>query len=35
MSDEEDAEEYLLGFLDGDASSEEDSPGNSRDCNIS
>ncbi|TKY48488.1 DDB1- and CUL4-associated factor 8 [Spatholobus suberectus] len=35
VSDEEDAEGYLLGFLDGDASSEEDSPGNSRDCNIS
>ncbi|XP_028187748.1 DDB1- and CUL4-associated factor 8-like isoform X2 [Glycine soja] len=35
VSDEEDAEGYLLGFLDGDASSEEDYPGNSRDCNIS
>ncbi|KHN33442.1 DDB1- and CUL4-associated factor 8-like [Glycine soja] len=35
VSDEEDAEGYLLGFSDGDASSEEDSPGNSRDCNIS
>ncbi|KAL2332066.1 hypothetical protein Fmac_019647 [Flemingia macrophylla] len=35
VSDEEDAEGYLLGFLDGDASSEEDSPRNSRDCNIS
>lgn len=35
VSDEEDADGYLLGFLDGDASSEEDSSGNSRDCNIS
>ncbi|KAK7272118.1 hypothetical protein RJT34_28526 [Clitoria ternatea] len=35
VSDDEDAEGYLLGCLDGDASSEEDSPGNSRDCNIS
>ncbi|XP_047160574.1 protein ALTERED SEED GERMINATION 2 [Vigna umbellata] len=35
MSDDDDAEGYLLGRLDGDSSSEEDSPGNSRDCNIS
>jgi len=35
VSDEEDAEGHLLGLLDGDVSSEEDSPGNSRDCNIS
>ncbi|XP_027343567.1 DDB1- and CUL4-associated factor 8 [Abrus precatorius] len=35
VSDDEDAEGYLLGFLDGDASSDEDSPRNSRDCNIS
>jgi WD repeat-containing protein 42A len=35
VSDDEEAEEYLLGLLDGDISSEEDSSGNSRDCNIS
>lgn len=35
VSDDEDAEDYFLGLLDGDVSSEEDSSGNSRDCNIS
>ncbi|MCI06071.1 DDB1- and CUL4-associated factor 8-like [Trifolium medium] len=35
VSDDEDEEVYLLGLLDGDISSEEDSSGNSRDCNIS
>lgn len=35
VSDDEDAEGYLLGLSDGDATSEEDSSGNSRDCNIS
>lgn len=35
VSDDEDAEGYILGLSDGDASSEEDSIGNSRDCNIS
>ncbi|KAK3018810.1 hypothetical protein RJ639_003042 [Escallonia herrerae] len=35
-SDEEDEREaYLLGFSDGDGSSEEGTTGNSRDCNIS
>lgn len=35
VSDDEDEEKYLLGLLDGDLSSEEDSSANSRDCNIS
>ncbi|CAJ2660628.1 unnamed protein product [Trifolium pratense] len=35
VSDDEDEEVYLLGLVDGDISSEEDSSGNSRDCNIS
>ena len=34
VSDEEDAEGYILGFSDDDAPSEEDSTANSRDCNI-
>ncbi|KAK7261399.1 hypothetical protein RIF29_27708 [Crotalaria pallida] len=35
VSDDEDAEGYILGLSDGETSSEEDSGGNSRDCNIS
>ncbi|CAI8592506.1 unnamed protein product [Vicia faba] len=35
VSDDEDEEKYLLGLLEGDLSSEEDSSANSRDCNIS